>query len=544
MQLSCLLFLPVLLSSITALPTNPHVDQSSPLSSQLNATAIALNALNEASHAELALFQSRLSNISEEVDALADFPSNSTSPAERAQVACQVAELLFQNVTTKEDPTYDSEREINWSQTCWLPAACFVKPQNGLEVAIALKLTAHIKSKFAVRSGGHNPNAGFGSVDETGLLIDLQRLQTMDLTPEGKLNVGAGARWTSIYDFLDSHGLGAVGARKNDIGVSGFLLGGGMSFFPNLYGLGADNVENFRVVLANSTIVNANATSNQDLFRALKGGASNFGVVIEFQIATHNIQNIWFSMDIYSPEDYEHIIDTTIQVQAAMEDDPKLGFFVNVNPEGILVGKFYAEWSPLPAAFRGFNTIVPIQTFAPETNGTLKDLVSALDAISMVAKREPHVVGYGVDLDLYTDIHEQYLGLLNSSNASSAALSYTIQPIGSACVEAGRERGGNSLGLELAPQTWLGILVEWTSDADDISAHNMVNSMGANVKAIAESRNTLLEYQFMNDASYVQQPIRSYGSESFKAMQAASAAYDPEEVFQKLQNSGFLLSRS
>lgn len=25
------------------------------------------------------------------------------------------------------------------SQTCWLPAACFVKPQNALEVAIILK---------------------------------------------------------------------------------------------------------------------------------------------------------------------------------------------------------------------------------------------------------------------------------------------------------------------------------------------------------------------------------------------------------------------
>jgi hypothetical protein len=68
---------------------------------------------------------------------------------------------------------------------------------------------------------------------------------------------------------------------------------GGMPFTPNLYGLAADSVENFKVssinsvefseanraqcVLANSTIINANAASHPDLFTALKGGGANFG---------------------------------------------------------------------------------------------------------------------------------------------------------------------------------------------------------------------------------------------------------------------------
>ena len=43
------------------------------------------------------------------------------------------------------------------------------------------------------------------------------------------------------------------------------------------YGFGCDNVVNFEVVLANATIVNANATSNTDLFVALKGGGNQFG---------------------------------------------------------------------------------------------------------------------------------------------------------------------------------------------------------------------------------------------------------------------------
>lgn len=54
-------------------------------------------------------------------------------------------------------------------------------------------------------------------------------------------------------------------------------LGGGLSFLSTQYGLVCDNVVNFEVVLADASIVNANATSNTDLFWALKGGGNQFG---------------------------------------------------------------------------------------------------------------------------------------------------------------------------------------------------------------------------------------------------------------------------
>jgi hypothetical protein len=39
----------------------------------------------------------------------------------------------------------------------------------------------------------------------------------------------------------------------------------------------APKVVNYEVVLSNASIVNANATSNMDLFWALKGGGDQFG---------------------------------------------------------------------------------------------------------------------------------------------------------------------------------------------------------------------------------------------------------------------------
>ncbi|KAJ3480796.1 hypothetical protein NLG97_g7981 [Lecanicillium saksenae] len=51
---------------------------------------------------------------------------------------------------------------------------------------------------------------------------------------------------------------------------------------PASHVLASDNVINFEVILANGTIVNANWTSNKDLWAAVKGGSGNIGLVTRF----------------------------------------------------------------------------------------------------------------------------------------------------------------------------------------------------------------------------------------------------------------------
>ena len=51
-------------------------------------------------------------------------------------------------------------------------------------------------------------------------------------------------------------------------------------------GFGSDTVFNFEVLLSSGDIVNANSTFHQDLFRALKGGQNNFGIVTRVDMQT------------------------------------------------------------------------------------------------------------------------------------------------------------------------------------------------------------------------------------------------------------------
>lgn len=75
-------------------------------------------------------------------------------------------------------------------------------------------------------------------------------------------------------------------------------------------------------------------------------------------------------------------------------------------------------------------------------------------------------------------------------------------------------------------------------------AHAAVNELKSSVSSIAQSMGKLLLFQFQNDASYTQNPLASYGAVSLARMKAVSARYDVDQVFQKLQNSGFLLSKA
>jgi FAD/FMN-containing dehydrogenase len=111
--------------------------------------------------------------------------------------------------------------------TCWLPAACFLRVESSLDVAVALKLVTLLKSKFAVRGGGHNANPGFSSVDASGLLIDTGALNSINLSKDKKTaSLGPGATWDQVYEKLEKEQLTVAGGRVKDVGVGGLLLGG------------------------------------------------------------------------------------------------------------------------------------------------------------------------------------------------------------------------------------------------------------------------------------------------------------------------------
>lgn len=92
------------------------------------------------------------------------------------------------------------------------------------------------------------PIPGYNNIDSTGVLISTSNLTTLALSyDKSTVSVGAGNRWGDVYTFLQPYGLAAVGGRIGSVGVSGFFLGGGISFYSNQYGFGSDNIVKYEV---------------------------------------------------------------------------------------------------------------------------------------------------------------------------------------------------------------------------------------------------------------------------------------------------------
>jgi hypothetical protein len=102
------------------------------------------------------------------------------------------------------------------------------------------------------------------------------------------LTVGPGVPSNILVTQAKAAGKIFVGSTAATVSMAGGYIGGaGHSVWSPIYGLAADNVFQFTIVLANGELVKANSVSHPDLFWALRGGgAGSWGVIVDVTIRT------------------------------------------------------------------------------------------------------------------------------------------------------------------------------------------------------------------------------------------------------------------
>lgn len=166
---------------------------------------------------------------------------------------------LESRILLPTDPQYASRNGSYWCNNAKLKPACIVQPRSASEVAEAIKALAQARQEFAVRAGGHMNWAGSNNING-GVTIDLGFFNWTQYDPDTQTaRIGPGAKWKDAYAELEKHGRTVVGAREAEVGVGGFLLGGGNTFHTPSHGFACDNVVAYEVVLADGRIVTADA---------------------------------------------------------------------------------------------------------------------------------------------------------------------------------------------------------------------------------------------------------------------------------------------
>jgi FAD/FMN-containing dehydrogenase len=286
----------------------------------------------------------------------------------RADTCSSVASLGWINITYALNLAYIEEQTQYWSTSCSaLLPSCIIFPKTVEEVSTVVQILANTSESFAIKSGGHNPNNGWSSV-AGGPLIAMEHFDQANLDRStGIVDVGPGNRLDGIAAKLQGSGWTFVGGRIGNTGVGGLVLGGGLSYMSTQYGWAASSVLEYEIVFANGTIGHITKDNHPDLFKALKGGGNNFGVVTNYKVQAHRQGDIWGGNLVYlrTPNKDKQLLQAVRDWTEYNEDD-KAAVIVTAERANInvvdswIIFLFYDGPTPPPDLFRNFTDVNPL----------------------------------------------------------------------------------------------------------------------------------------------------------------------------------------
>ncbi len=201
------------------------------------------------------------------------------------------------------DADYDEARTTIASTA---EPAVVLRPTTTEEVAASLRHARDQSLPLAIRNGGHNA-LGYGNIDD-GVVLDLSRINQVEMLGDGRVRIGAGATWGPAAESMAGHGLAITAGDTTSVGVAGLTQSGGIGWMVRKYGLTIDSLLAAEVVTAAGDVVRASATENPDLFWALRGGAGNFGVVTAFEYQAQPISTVHFGTIAYALDDVAQLL--------------------------------------------------------------------------------------------------------------------------------------------------------------------------------------------------------------------------------------------
>jgi hypothetical protein len=87
-------------------------------------------------------------------------------------------------------------------------------------------------------------------------------------------------------------------------------------------------------------------------------------------------------------------------------------------------------------------------------------------------------------------------------------------------------------------------MADWKNAKDGETVRKSVRTIVDKGEKIAKKNGIYIPFKYANYASRDQNPLGSYGAENLAKLKEIALKYDSEEVFQKLQNGGWLVSRA
>ncbi|KAF9047035.1 FAD-binding domain-containing protein [Hymenopellis radicata] len=421
--------------------------------------------------------------------------------------------------------------------------ACVVSPVSSLEVSIVISVARDYDCPFAVKSGGSSHSGG-SIVGSDGFVIDLKHLDEVSLSDDRtRVFVGPGALWIKVYEELASVNLTTTGGRASSVGVGGFLLGGGITPLSYKHGFANENILSYEVVLANGTVVTANAHHHSDLLEALRLGSTNYGVVTRFELPTFPITPLFAGLQVHDATNAHAILSNFPSfVHAADKSRESAAIFTialasSMKQTMVITLQAYYGWS-LPELASSFpsNAYTPLVDTTAEKS--LLDYVQETSGSGLVKKGRTiwttlSYIADETDTEFAWDIFVQGQSVFTAHEERDGfAWTLSVQPLTS------RMHASSDDNLILVL-----LMVDWQNVEDEMDIVQTVREWASWTEEQAKRRELFHPFLFMNYAGSSQDVYgRSVDKDTLGRLLKAQDVYDSDRTLSRLLRGGFKLT--
>lgn len=385
------------------------------------------------------------------------------------------------------------------------------------EVAAAVAYGKEKGLPISVKSGGHSME-GFSSNDG-GMVINLSKMNTVEMLDDDKIQVGPGCKLSNLYDVILPKGRLLPAGSCGTVGVGGLTLGGGYGIFSRKYGLTCDHLVEATMVDGNGNI---HTTKNdEELLWALKGGgAGNFGVVTEMVFNTHaappTLQAHYFKARKLTAERASSILQTWMGLAKELPAACFSGFVLNGSTLNILITNYQPSDNSLKPVLDKLSAVV--DEFRSSHINALDKMLKNYYGISKPLYFRNSSAGFFKDYNEVSGFITEVFGKI----VSTPGMMYQVNTMGGKINDAEFEKKSSY------PHRSCDFLSELQAYWENPSQDKKLADVTAQILRITEEHG--IERQYVNYCSLdFRNWENAYYRQNYSRLQAIKRKYDPDD---------------
>ncbi|WP_246530879.1 FAD-binding oxidoreductase [Streptomyces bathyalis] len=246
------------------------------------------------------------------------------------------------------------------------------------DVRAAVEYAATHRLPLAVQATGHGLTVPLPG----GVLVSTRRMTEVRVDAAARTAwIGAGVRWGQVVEEAGRFGLAPLSGSGPGVGAVSYSLHGGIGLLAREFGYAADHVGAAELVTSDGRLRHVTADSDPELFRSLRGGGGNFGVVTGLEIGLFPVERLYGGQLLFDGESAEDVLEAWREWTATVPESLTSSVTVMTYPDipvlpGHLRGRRVAQ---VQIAYNGDEAdgerlVAPLRAAGPRIAGTLRTM--------------------------------------------------------------------------------------------------------------------------------------------------------------------------